>query len=127
MSIPFDVWLDGILRTATFLANNNLLRRVWIEGDYSVTSITNISEAQEQLFDDLDAENQILLHSNKNTLTDIEKDTLKKFIDIFACFDEAVFMKDNGIIDHEQILNSNEWAKVSAAAETVVRTFLKTP
>lgn len=122
MPISFSTWLDGVVGTAEILANHDLLRKVWIDSVTGITSITSASEAQEQILDDLDSENQMLIHLKNNTLTEIERNAIKDFINILACFDECIF-RENGKINQEQLLNSKEWENIEKTAMTVVRIF----
>ena len=50
------VWIPQIIRYARLIAEQETLRRSWMEGDRSQTSVTGFDELIEQVFEDLDAE-----------------------------------------------------------------------
>ncbi len=54
--IPFRTWLSQIVGYCQFVADDFAVRRAWMNGDYSKTSITSFDELYEQIFDDLDSD-----------------------------------------------------------------------
>jgi hypothetical protein len=122
MTIPFEVWIDGIVGTASFLADHAKVERAWTGADSSFTSITSFDEAYEQLFDDLAATEYLEEYSGRAELSEGQRKTLREFVTVVERADKRPFVS-NGQLDVRALLASAAWREVEMAARNIVLSF----
>jgi hypothetical protein len=111
--MDFDTWIDGIISTIEIFADENIQRRVWVEGDTDIFS--SWEEAYCQLFDDSDllgfidtyccTENQKLPASTCASLKEFQE-AAKNYGDKWADF-----------ADPKAVLSDPEWHQVRILAK----------
>jgi hypothetical protein len=119
--LPFLLWIDEVVRTASFFADRVQVEKAWLHSDRSITSIVDFGEGYEQLFGDLAAEESIEFHGNNSDLSTSQRAALKKFIEVFK---ETYFAAArDGQVDSVGVLSSETWLFLEVAAKDVVTMF----
>ncbi len=122
MAIKFPIWIDGIVGNARVIADRKTLKRVWINHEGGLTSITSFDEAYEQLFDDLDALTYVEAYSEEAGLSKEQGQSVREYIESFRDFDDQMFVR-NGVLNVEAMLNSSAWAEIETKAQKLVSLF----
>ena len=114
-----NVWLPQIIGYAVLIADDKALRSVWIEGDYSFTSVRDYDELIEQVFGGLDAE--AMWNEHKRELVDDVnlQSSIDAFLRALLIVDEPYGRKN--CTDHAALLSSPLWLRVRRIAERVVK------
>ena len=118
MTIPFEVWIDGIVGSAKILANHDILERVWVRKESCITSITNFDEAYEQIFSDLDANFYLEKYLKDPSLSSKQKSALVNFVNLLFSLDDSPFRIGNEF-NSEALLNSQRWKRIEDAAKEI--------
>jgi len=120
--IPFATWLDQMIRYCRFVADDAALRRAWIGGDFSSTSLTDFDELFEQVFDDLDSdgvERELDQHLPDD---DAGKEALGQFLQALRAADEQR-RHDIRLLQPSELLSSIPWQGVVRAGQIVLEVF----
>lgn len=123
--IPFQTWLTQIVEYSRFIADTLGVRRAWIEGDHSKTSVTDFDELYEQIFDDLDSdtfEEELDAHLPND---EVARQVLKAFLGELRSID-FVRSCDKKLKSPSALLGSDEWSQVVVKARRVASTFTST-
>lgn len=122
MPIPFSVWIEGIIGSASIISDKATLERVWVEGDKSITSMVSFDEAYVQLFDDLDADGYIDVHTNDASLSAEQRSAVREYIKAFKEFDDRPYVV-KGQHKVQALLASPSWERVMQKAQRLVSLF----
>lgn len=120
--IPFQTWLTQIVEYGRFIADSLGVRRAWVEGDLSRTSVTDFDELYEQVFDDLDSdtfEEELGVHLPTD---DAARQVLKEFLGELR-FIDSVRSRDGKLRSPATLLGSDEWSRLVETARRVARAF----
>lgn len=116
--IPFQTWLSQIVGYCHLVADSLGVRRAWVNGDCSLTSVSSFDELYEQIFDDLDSD------AMEQELSDYLPNDPEARTEI-AAFLQAI-RAINAQLGHDQrlnstvgLLNSTEWGRLIEAARRV--------
>lgn len=117
--IPFQSWLSQITGYCRFVTDEVSLRRAWIDGDFTQTSVTDFDELYEQIFDDLDSDvcEESLIEWFPDDL--IVRDSVSAFLNALRDVNQSID-GSNEPLRHEYLLRSSGWHRVVCAAESVV-------
>lgn len=106
------VWLPAMERYAALIADDGVLRRSWLDGDRTETSIIDFSELIVQIFEDLDAESMRV--RARAEIDDQEYlGLLDRFLSSLTAAEKAF---SNGWSSAE-VLASEEWKAAQSAGE----------
>lgn len=120
--IPYPTWLSQILGYCHFVTDSVGVRRAWIDGDFTRTSVTDFDELYEQIFDDLDSD-----AFERELATYLVED--KRAIGALCSFFDAIRgadvarKKEAGLRNSKNLLRSEEWFLIVSAAEKVLAAF----
>ncbi len=117
--IAFDTWLPQIVDYCGFILDDEKLRRTWIGRNFSETSVTNFDELCEQIFDDLDADNLVVVFSSKLQKSDGLQASIMEFLSSLHAV-EFVCALDQKPKDVQMLLDSAQWRRVRSAALSVL-------
>jgi hypothetical protein len=119
MMIPNDVWIGQIGRYAVLLADRDIMRKVWVDKDRSITSVLNFDELFEQVFDDLDSDS-FALRLPELFPGDVQAETCaRNFLQAIHAVD-AEITKNKALDDPALLLESEIWAKLELASNKVL-------
>jgi hypothetical protein len=111
-----DTWIPQILAHAELVAEEGVLRRAWLEGKRTETSVIDFDELLEQVLGDSDAEQMLdrarIEHSDKKLVAHIEA-----FITTLLALDKKFKVSPPA----EVILNSGEWNSARVAAKELLK------
>jgi hypothetical protein len=116
--IDFDNWFANIVAASDLIAYPEALRKVWVQGDKTITSAYDFSELAEQILGDLDLEEQ-----TKRFSDELEA---RKALAAFSAFSRAfqnvdqITNENPTLRDPSTLLKSNEWISLRDAARTIV-------
>ena len=116
--IPFQTWLSQMVGYCQFVADTLGVRRAWVKGDYSRTSVTNFDELYEQFFDDLDSD---ALELELNTYMQNEpeaRDVLTAFLQQIRVIN-AQRQHDPRLSSMVDLLDSKDWGRLIEIARCV--------
>lgn len=113
MPIPFEVWIENVVGNARIVGDQEILKRVWIEGDTTITSIMDFDECYMQLISDTDALGYLEVYPNDPRLSKSQQNALREYILAFRDFDDRPFLK-NG--DDDALEASHDYAEMFASA-----------
>ena len=116
--IPFETWLSQIVGYCRLVADTVGLRRAWVDGNHSQSSVTDFDELYEQIFDDLDSDSfdkELKVHLAKNVAA---REALSAFLEAIRNADMA---REGNVklSSPENLLRSTEWLRVVDTAERV--------
>jgi hypothetical protein len=87
--VDFEYWFNGIVGACELIADEDVLRKVWIGGDRSITSIHYYDELYVQLTDDLFLDGN--LREFASTIGDVGTiQTLAKFSQALNILDQSI-------------------------------------
>lgn len=117
--IDFKTWLPQIVGYCELVVDDMMLRRAWIEHDFTETSVTDFDELYEQVFDDLDAG-----HFAANLHTHLPNSermatTIAEFIETLQEMDQ-VRTESSALRNASSLLNSGQWQLVRKSAFSVL-------
>jgi hypothetical protein len=118
--IDFEIWLDQVIGYCEFICHKQALRRAWIEGDRTITSIYAYDELYEQLIGDMDLDSLVEQFAPKIAN--------EEAIQTLRAFSKAIHRLDTQIDSHSKLqssrhlLDSNAWAAFSTSASQVMAT-----
>lgn len=116
--ISFDNWLSQIFGYCEFLVDSNGVKKSWILGDYSDTSITGFDELYEQIFDDL-ASDEMENTLDINISDAAARKSLSDFLAAVRSIDESI-QKNSELKNNKNLLCSLEWAMLIESANNVL-------
>jgi hypothetical protein len=116
--VDFEYWFDGVVSTCEFIADEGVFRKVWIDGDHTITSIRYYDELYVQLRDDL------LFDTNLREFTSTIRDelttrTLAVFSDSLETLNRSI-EANTQLNDPATLLSSPEWATFRKSARQVI-------
>jgi hypothetical protein len=118
--IELATWLSGIGRMSEFIGDDISLRRVWVRGDSSITSIVSYDELYEQLFDDLDSD-AFEAELERHLPRDLDaRVAINSFLDAIRKFDK-IEATDPNMQSPTYLLSSSAWKDVQDAARRVLQ------
>jgi hypothetical protein len=120
--IPFQTWFSQIVGYARFITDTPSIRRAWVEGDRSQTSVTDFDELYEQIFDDLDSgtfENDLAIHFPDDAAA---RQVLASFLREIRTID-ALRSSNKELHSPAALLRSEEWSRLVEVAHRVVSMF----
>ena len=117
--IDFSDWLRQIIGYCKIIAEDRIIRRSWIEGERSETSVTDYDELIEQIFDDLDADE---MARSSHELSSSQEKVLGAVRDFLGTLNEFNDRVEAGEISNnpEVILASRGWKAVQGKAARVL-------
>jgi hypothetical protein len=113
----WDYWFDGIIGTCRLIADRDVFKRVWILGDFTITSIHYYDELLEQLLGDLHLDTS--LQRFEKRLSDVGAlEAVQEFAralhELDACVSGAPELQDA-----RTLLDSREWRDFQLTAKRV--------
>jgi hypothetical protein len=116
--VDFEYWFNGIVGTCELIANEDVLRKVWIGGDRSITSIHYYDELYVQLTDDLFLDGN--LREFASTIGDVGTiETLATFSQALNILDQSI-KANQELNDPATLLSSPQWATFREGAKKVI-------
>lgn len=117
--ISYEGWVEQVVSYAQFVADEQGVRRAWIEGDFSLTSVTGFDEFFEQIFDDLDSD-CFRQRMDANQRISLRAHSLMvEFLDQVTAIDR-VRSDDMRLGAASELLDSEEWANLVVIARRIV-------
>ncbi|MFN7550400.1 MAG: hypothetical protein ACK59M_14860 [Pseudomonadota bacterium] len=113
--IRFGTWLPQILAYARFLADSDAVRRAWIDGDLSETSISDFDELYEQIFDDLDSKSFLEGLPTYIPSEAVAQELIRRFLSEIESIDVAR-ANDQSLATAASLVGSHEWSRVAEIA-----------
>ncbi len=113
--IDRDVWMGQMRDYIRFVADEPLVRRVWMDREQGITSVSDFDELVEQVFDDLDADSlasQMLANNGE------ESQVIAAFLDAMRRASDA-----HPIVrpeDAAAFLESQEWRALNSVARSAL-------
>ena len=111
-----------IVEYSRFIIDDLSVRRAWVEGDFSRTSVTGVDELYEQIFDDLDSdalERELGTHFADDASKGL---ALTAFLEKLRAVDTAR-SNDKRLMSPTVLLRSTEWSELVQAARIVALKF----
>jgi len=113
----WDYWFDGIISTCRLIADKDVFRRVWILGDFTITSIHYYDELLEQLLGDLHLATS--LQRFEKRLSDVGAlDAVREFARALHELDTRVTCTP-ALQEPCTLLDSREWRHFQLSAKRV--------
>jgi hypothetical protein len=117
--IEFETWFPQIVGYARLISDGDTLRRSWLHGDRTETSVTDFDELWEQVFDDLDSdtlEKQMVAKINDNNLRDLTTQFLARLRYV-----ESAVRSGSALQEPTSLLGSPQWALLETTAAELAR------
>jgi hypothetical protein len=114
----FDYWFDGIVGTSELIADDEALRRTWVSGDHSITSIHYYDELFEQLAGDLHLDESLTKYADVLKGFDA-LDDLQRFATALHTLDAQIEANPD-LQNPAMLLGSSEWKNFQVAAKRVL-------
>lgn len=120
--IPFQTWFTQIVGYCHFITDALSVRRAWVEGDHSRTSVSDFEELYEQIFDDLDSdafeqELDTCLPSDPSS-----REMLTAFLHELRSID-TLRSQNKTLCSAAELLRSNEWERLVEVARRIAYRF----
>ena len=116
--IDFEYWVDNIVGTCELIESEDALRKVWIEGDHSITSIHYFDELYEQVLGDNHTEELIPVFAPR-IADDNAIEALSQYVAALHAVDAQI--EGNPVLkDPAILLASSEWNTFRQSAKRVV-------
>ncbi len=109
-----NVWLPGINECAEMIVKEKKICKKFESREISLTSREGFDELLEQVFQDLDSENQIF---RLNSIISTESESYRAISEFLNSLTDAEKAVDSGdFVDEDALLHSEEWKRVKGAA-----------
>jgi hypothetical protein len=117
--IPFKTWLPQIIGYCQLVVDAEGLERAWVDGDFSLTSVTDFDELYEQIFDDLDSDN---IEKELTTYLSNDVTARKKISDFLSALRVVNIYREDKLMlsNSSDLLNSYEWLHVVEVAKRLL-------
>jgi hypothetical protein len=120
--ISFQTWLSQIVGYCQFIVDESGVRKSWIEGDFSQTSVTGFDELYEQVFDDLDSDDcEKMMISNLSDFP-LKAGAVSGFLSELRRIN-LIIENNEDLQPADALLSSSEWRRVVVSAEMVLSVF----
>jgi hypothetical protein len=120
--ISFQTWLSQIIGYCQFIVDELGIRKSWVDGDFSQTSVTGFDELYEQVFDDLDSDAcEKMMISNLSEFP-LKADAVSRFLSEMRRIN-LIIESNEGLQSPDVLLSSSEWRRVVVSAEMVLSVF----
>jgi hypothetical protein len=120
--IPFQTWFSQIVGYGHFIADTSGVRRAWVDGDCSQTSVSDFDELYEQIFDDLDSD-AFERDLHKSLPRDPgAQELLATFLQEIRAID-SMRGHDHRLQSATGLLGSAEWSRLVEVARRIVSRF----
>lgn len=120
--ISFQTWLSQIVGYCQFIVDESGVRKSWIEGDFSQTSVTGFDELYEQVFDDLDSDDcEKMMISNLSDFP-LKAGAVSGFLSELRRIN-LIIENNEDLQPPDALLSSSEWRRVVVSAEMVLSVF----
>lgn len=120
--ISFETRIGNFLNSVSFVADKELQRRVWDEGESGITSIISIGELYSQFFDDNEIDDFINNEMKTSSLSKEQRDAIRKFRDALDEFSGAPWKQTSAAMNCN-LSECREWNSLIELARSTLKLF----
>jgi hypothetical protein len=117
--ISYGDWVEQVVRYARFVADEQGVRKAWIERDCSRTSVTGFDELFEQIFDDLDSYSFRQRKDTNQRVSPRAHNLIVDFLDQATAIDR-VRSEHRRLVAVSELLESEDWSTLVVIACRIV-------